>query len=44
MTGDGGPGADFSSLQIFVSMGLVPLFTAILRSFPPLSQLQEGRR
>ena len=44
ITGDGVPGLDVSSLDIFLAMCLVPVFTRLLRSIPPLSMLQESGR
>jgi len=43
VTGDGVAAVDVSSLDIFVAMCVVPVFTWLLRSLPPLSMLQERR-
>lgn len=43
VTGEGVGGTDVSSLDIFVAMCVIPVFTWLLRSLPPLSMLQEGR-
>lgn len=44
VTGDGAPGVEVTSLDIFVAMCGVPVFTWLLRSLPPLSMLQEQRQ
>lgn len=44
VTGEGVLGTEVSSLDIFVAMCVVPVFTWLLRSLPPLSMLQESRQ